>query len=81
VRTDSPSEDILATITGWQPGGGSHPTSMFTKRVEGGIWFRVNFVNDSPNGIIWLTFYQGGTPSWAVAPVHTDIAFNQQPWH
>lgn len=81
IRTDAQSEDILATITGWQPGGGSHPTCIFVKRLNNGIWFRVNFVNDAPNGTIWVTFYQGGNPNWAIAPAQTQVAFNQAPYH
>ena len=86
IRTDSVSEDILATITGYQPSGGSHPVSIFVKRATNpngapGIWFRVNFVNNKPNGIIWITFYQGGNPNWPVSPLPTAIAFNQAPFH
>lgn len=86
IRTDSSSEDILATITGFQPSGGSHPVSIFVKRIATangapGIWFRVNFVNNQPNGAIWVTFYHGGNPNWPVSPVPTTVAFNEAPFH
>ena len=86
IATNESSEDILATVSGWQPaGGGSHPTCMFVKRaVQGGvhgIWFRVNFVNDHANGSTWITFYQGGNPQWPAAAGPTNILYNQPPFH
>lgn len=85
IPTNSDSEDILASVCGWQPGAGSHPTSMFVKRGnqsgQAGIWFRLNFVNDVANGIVWISFYQGGSPAWGVAVQPSTVAFNAQPWH
>lgn len=85
ISTGSVSENVLATISGWQPDGGSHPTVMFVKRVtqsgKAGIWFRVNFVNDAPNGVVWITFFQGGNPAWPTGAMATTTAFNTQPWH
>lgn len=85
IPTNSDSDAILASVSGWKPNGGSHPTAMFVKRtVEGnkaGIWFRVNFVNDAPNGRTWITFFQGGQPSWPNAVVPTSTTFDAPPWH
>ena len=85
VPTGSDNENVLATVSGWQPGNGSHPTGMFVKpATEGGmtgIWFRLNFVNDAPNGSTWITFFQAGTPNWAASPAATKIGFNGQPYH
>lgn len=84
IATNETSEDILVSISGWQPQGGSHPTIVFTKRItqggQPGIWFRINFVSDKANGTTWLTFYQGGNPAWGT-PEATKIEFNNPPWH
>lgn len=85
IATSSNSEDILATVTGWRPGAGGHPTSMLVKRAnqggKDGIWFRLNFVNDVANGITWICFYQGGNPSFTSGPEPTTVTFDGQPWH
>jgi len=85
VPTGSDSANVIATVSGWHPGGGSHPTCMFVKPLnqngQAGIWFRVNFVNDYANGQVWITFYQGGSPTWPGEAQPTSIAFNTAPWN
>lgn len=84
VATSSTSEDILATVTGWQPGGANHPASVLVKRANQngrpGIWFRVNFVDDKANGVVWIALYQGGNPIFG-SPEATAVTFDGQPWH
>lgn len=84
IATDEQNKDILVSVSGWQPDGGSHATIVMTKTLEQGghygIWFRVNFVGDRANGIVWLTFYQGGNPNWGT-PEGTKIEFMDYPWH
>ena len=85
IETGSTSEDILATVTGWKPGGGQHPTSIMVKRAnqggKDGIWFRLNFVGDVANGITSISFYQGGRPIWNTAPDRATTTFDAPPWH
>lgn len=85
IPTNSNSDAILASVSGWKPGGGSHPTVMLVKRIsEGnryGIWFRLNFVNNAANGTTWITFFQGGQPSWPAFASPTTTLFDAQPWH
>ncbi len=85
IPTGSQSENVLASISGWKPNGGSHPTCLLIKRVDEagrpGIWFRVNFVNDSANGSVWITVFQSGAPVWPATAQATRIAFNGAPWH
>lgn len=85
IATGSRNENVLATVSGWKPDGGSHPTCLFVKTVEeggkAGIWFRANFVNNAPNGSIWITMFQSGAPVWPASAQATRIAFNSAPWH
>ncbi|MDP2026649.1 hypothetical protein [Sulfuriferula sp.] len=85
VATGSDSDVMLATVSGFKPNGGSHPTGMFLKRtVENGIsgiWFRLNFVNDAANGTAWITFFQSGRPNWPANVSGTTITFDMPPWH
>lgn len=85
IPTQSDNEDILATITGWRPNGGSHPTVILVKRASQGgkigVWFRINFANDIANGVVWWTLYQGGNPVYTAGPEATRITFDGQPWH
>lgn len=85
IATGSQSGAILASVSGWQPNGGGHPTVLLTKRSnEGGrdgIWFRLNFVNDVANGKTWITFFQGGQPNWSNTVSSTATVFDGPPWN